>query len=168
MSNFESTVSTKNTLVKFYQEWCGHCKNMKPTYDQLSKEYYNNAGVVIADVNCGSEPELCEAYGVTGYPTIKYWVKGEENDYGGGRDYDSLKTFAQETLEVKCDINNSASTCSERALKYIAKMSMKLDSAIAKEIHRLNGMKDDSMKVELKHWVNERLRILRMLKGEEL
>lgn len=73
---------------------------MKPTYDQLSKEYYNNAGVVIADVNCGSEPELCEAYGVTGYPTIKYWVKGEENDYGGGRDYDSLKAFAEETLEV--------------------------------------------------------------------
>ncbi|GMI10864.1 hypothetical protein TrVE_jg626 [Triparma verrucosa] len=167
MSNFESTVSTKNTLIKFYQDWCGHCKNMKPAYDQLSSEYSDDSNVVIADVNCGTEPELCEANEVTGYPTIKYWVKGSENSYNLGRDYSSLKDFVSSTLIIKCDINSSAQTCSDKALKYIAKMSMKSNEDVDNEVKRLEGMEGNSMKAELKNWLKERLGILKQLRGDK-
>ena len=52
------------------------------------------------------QDDLCSAHDVRGYPTIKYYVNGVEEAYNGGRSYDDLKRFVQDTLEVKCDIDN--------------------------------------------------------------
>ena len=101
MENFESSVTAKNAIVKFYQPWCGHCKSMKPDYDRLSDEYRTSENVLIADVNCGDEDALCEANDVRGYPTIKYYLNGQEDAYEGGRSYDDLKQFVQDKLEVR-------------------------------------------------------------------
>merc|ERR1712151_1361594 len=38
--------------------------------------------------------ELCNSVGVRGYPTIKHGDPNDMQDYKGGRDYDSLKKFA--------------------------------------------------------------------------
>ena len=101
MESFESSVTSKNALVKFYQPWCGHCKSMKPDYDRLSAEYGSSENVLIADVNCGEEDALCAASDVRGYPTIKYYVNGEEEDYQMGRTYEDMKQFVKDKLEVR-------------------------------------------------------------------
>ena len=45
---------------------------MKPAWDSLAQEYKNSDKVVVADVDCTAEgKDLCERFGVQGFPTIK-------------------------------------------------------------------------------------------------
>ena len=46
--------SGNNGIIKFYQDWCGHCKRMKPDWDALANEF----GDVIMDVDCGDQKEV--------------------------------------------------------------------------------------------------------------
>ncbi|KAG7355951.1 thioredoxin [Nitzschia inconspicua] len=140
---------------------------MKPAWDQLGDEYAASSSVVIADVDCtASGEELCESFEIRGYPTIKYFLDGDSKgqDYQGGRDFDSLKTFVEENLEVKCDVRNPTE-CSEKEKSYIEKMKAKSKDDRVKQIIRLEGMVGESMKADLKTWLRQRLHILRSLDG---
>lgn len=99
-------------------------------------------------------------------PTIKYFVDGDSKgeDYQGGRDFDSLKSFVEETLEVKCDVK-SPTECSEKEKAYIDKMKAKSKDDRVKQIARLEGMAGESMKADLKAWLRQRLHILRSLEA---
>ena len=69
--NFASSTAGKNALVKFYAPWCGHCKKLKPIFDQLAAEYAGHASVLLGDADCtASAQSLCTAQGVSGYPTL--------------------------------------------------------------------------------------------------
>ncbi|KAL3910453.1 MAG: hypothetical protein SGILL_007683 [Bacillariaceae sp.] len=143
---------------------------MKPAWDQLGDEYAASSSVLIADADCTeSGEELCEKFEIRGYPTIKYFLDGDAKgeDYQGGRDYDSMKQFVEETLEIKCDIKDPAE-CSDKEKAYIEKMKAKSSGDRTKQIDRLEGMAGDSMKAELKAWLNQRLHILRSLSEAEL
>lgn len=138
---------------------------MKPAWDQLGGEYAGSSSVLIADVDCTADgEELCSKFQIGGYPTIKYFVDGdmEGQDYQGGRDFDSLKSFTEENLEVKCDISNPVD-CSDKEKGYIAKMKAKSAEDRSSQITRLEGMQGSSMKPELKQWLVQRLRILKAL-----
>lgn len=109
---------------------------------------------------------------VRGYPTIKYFSDGDADgqDYQGGRDFDSLKQFVDENLEAKCNVED-LSECSEKEKTYIVKMKMKSEEDVKKQLDRLTGMQGESMKAELKRWLNQRVAILKSLssgKEEEL
>ena len=52
MDNYESLVLGKNAFVKFFAPWCGHCKGMKPAWDQLGGDYAGSSSVVVADADC--------------------------------------------------------------------------------------------------------------------
>ena len=77
---------------------------MKPAWDQLGDEFASSETVLIADVDCTVEVELCKQYGVTGYPDIKYFdaVARVVAEYGGARDFESMKKFANENLQPSC------------------------------------------------------------------
>jgi len=82
---------------------------MKPAWDKLGDEYKNSKTVVIADVDCTKHQDLCQKYGVQGYPTIKYFTGATAatgDDYQGGRDYDTLSKFAKESLGPSCGAEN--------------------------------------------------------------
>jgi hypothetical protein len=63
-------------------------------------------------------------YGVDHYPYLTYFLNGDEKDkdYEGRRNLDSLKAFAKENLEFKCD-PGKPSECSEKEEGYIKKMN---------------------------------------------
>jgi hypothetical protein len=88
--------------------------------------------------------------------------KGE--DYKGGRDFESLKSFVEETLEVKCDVKNPTE-CSDKEKAYIEKMNSSSKDVRMKQITRLEGMAGESMKADLKTWLRQRLHILRSLEA---
>jgi len=72
----------ENTLVKFYAPWCGHCKSMAPEYLEASNVI---EGAKLAEVDVTVEAALGEEYGIKGFPTLKYFSKGNVIDYDGGR-----------------------------------------------------------------------------------
>merc|ERR1712137_1410397 len=79
----------------------------KPDWDKLMKEYKGKATALVADVDCTAEGKpLCDANGVQGFPTIKYGDPSALEDYQGGRDFDSLKSFAEESLKPMCSPTN--------------------------------------------------------------
>jgi len=80
---------------------------MKPDWDKLMEEFKDSSTSLIADVDCTeSGKDLCETHGVKGFPTIKHGDPGDLKDYEGGRDFDSLKTFASENLGPQCGPDN--------------------------------------------------------------
>mmetsp|Transcript_16886 Transcript_16886/g.48926 ORF Transcript_16886/g.48926 Transcript_16886/m.48926 type:complete len:197 (+) Transcript_16886:79-669(+) len=157
----------KNGFVKFFAPWCGHCKAMKPAWDSLGEEFADSKSVVIGDVDCTSDSakDLCEKYGVRGYPTIKYF-NGETGEdgaaYSGGRDLDSLKAFTLETLSAKCLVDDTEA-CSEKETGYITKMKAASADDVKAQLTRLQGMKGNSMAPDLKKWLNQRINILEQL-----
>jgi len=82
---------------------------MKPAWDKLGDEFADSQTVIIGDVDCTIEKDLCSRFGVRGYPTIKYFTGSTASDgdkYEGGRDFDSLLKFASESLGPSCSPDN--------------------------------------------------------------
>ena len=104
--NFDSVVikSGKPALVEFFAPWCGHCKNLAPVYEEVANAFsYAADKVVVAKVDADNHKELGKRFGVSGFPTLK-WFDGKSDqpsDYQSGRDFDSLTSFIQEKSGVR-------------------------------------------------------------------
>jgi len=139
---------------------------MKPAWDKLGDAFKGSSSVVIGDVDCTAGGEsVCGQNGVSGYPTIKYFTaetgkKGE--DYSGGRDFDSLKKFTEETLAKKCDVATKED-CNDKAKAYIDKQGSKDVDKLQAEAKRLEGMIGGDMNDEKRIWVGQRIAILKDL-----
>lgn len=75
--NFKSEVidSDKVALVDFWAEWCGPCKQIAPTLEEISNEMSDE--VVIAKHNIDNEPNTPTKYGIRGIPTMLLFKDGE-------------------------------------------------------------------------------------------
>lgn len=106
--NFDAVIGKgKPGLVEFFAPWCGHCKNLAPTYEQLADAFsHAKDKVVIAKVDAdGAGRPLGQKYEVSGYPTLKWFdEKGNAEAYEGGRDLDALATFVSKKSGVKSNI----------------------------------------------------------------
>jgi len=70
-------------------------------------DFKDSKTALVADVDCTAEGKpLCDSNGVKGFPTIKYGDPNNLEAYEGGRDYDSLKEFADENLGPSCSPAN--------------------------------------------------------------
>jgi protein disulfide-isomerase-like protein len=96
-TNFESVAYDENkaVFIEFYAPWCGHCKSLAPAWDKLGEAFADRDDIVIAKSDATANE--FDGVEVSGFPTIKYFPKGERKivDYSGGRDFDSLKKFVE-------------------------------------------------------------------------
>ena len=77
---FESEVlkQTKLVLVDFWAEWCGPCKQIAPTLEELAEKYSENLSVCKVDVD--SNRELALQYNVRSIPSLMIFKNGEMVD----------------------------------------------------------------------------------------
>jgi len=63
----------------------GHCKALAPEYEEAATTL-KEKNIKLAKVDCTEEAELCQSYGVEGYPTLKVF-RGADNvtPYSGAR-----------------------------------------------------------------------------------
>jgi len=107
---------------------------MKPAWDKLMEEFKDSKTALVADVDCtASGKELCSDVGVRGYPTIKYGDPNNLEDHKGGRDFDSLKKFAEENLGPTCGPAN-LDLCDDEKKALIEKLSKMSDSDLLSAI----------------------------------
>ena len=73
-----SKLNKDKQLVLFYANWCGHCKTMKPLWDDASQEV-GNEKMIKVDVGEGTseQKKMMEKYDVQGFPTILVFENGE-------------------------------------------------------------------------------------------
>mgnify|MGYP004001566785 CR=1 FL=1 len=75
--SFEKDVikASTPTVVDFWAEWCGPCKQIGPVLEEISDEMKDQ--VVIAKHNIDEEPNTPTKYGVRGIPTMLLFKEGQ-------------------------------------------------------------------------------------------
>ena len=73
---FDSEVlkSSVPVLVDFWAEWCGPCKMIAPTLDEVAKEY--SGRLKVAKVNVDQNQGIPPKYGIRGIPTLILFKNG--------------------------------------------------------------------------------------------
>lgn len=96
----------KTVWIKFYAPWCGHCQKLDPIWRQVGNEWKNHPQGVIGEIDCTTGPEIerwcSREMGILGFPTLLYGDPSHGGaflvEYNGDKDYESLSSFANETL----------------------------------------------------------------------
>ena len=74
--NYESEIlnSDKKVLLDFWASWCGPCRMIAPTIDEVANE---RTDIKVGKVNVDEEPELAKQFGIVSIPTLVIMKDGK-------------------------------------------------------------------------------------------
>ncbi|XP_064520273.1 sulfhydryl oxidase 1 [Pseudopipra pipra] len=68
--------SSSAWAVEFFASWCGHCVHFAPTWRALAHDIREwRPAVILAAIDCADEDnqQVCSDFGITGFPTMKFF-----------------------------------------------------------------------------------------------
>lgn len=73
--NFQQEVASGTVVVDFWAPWCGPCRVVSPTIDQLAEEY--NGKVKVGKMNVDENPQIAGEFGIMSIPTVMIFKDGQ-------------------------------------------------------------------------------------------
>ncbi len=65
-------------MVDFWAVWCGPCRMIAPTIEELAKEYAGK--IKVGKLNTDENPEVATKYKIMGIPTVMFFKDGQKVD----------------------------------------------------------------------------------------
>jgi thioredoxin len=69
-------------IIDFYADWCGPCKRLAPTVEQIAKDYKGK--IKVYKVNVDEQQELAGAFGIQGIPAVLFCPQTEKPQMSTG------------------------------------------------------------------------------------
>ncbi len=70
--------STGVVMVDFWAVWCGPCRIIAPTVEELAKEY--SGKIKVGKLNTDENPDVASKYKIMGIPTVMFFKNGQKVD----------------------------------------------------------------------------------------
>lgn len=83
-------------VILFKADWCGHCKNFKPTWEKISEMYKSKYNFITYDAD--TQTNKLKEYKVDAFPTILVKISNTSNNvisYDGDRSFEDFNNFLQ-------------------------------------------------------------------------
>jgi protein disulfide-isomerase A6 len=89
-------------FVKFYSTYCGNCISIAEDFSDASTRL---SAVLFAGVNCPQSGDICDKYGVDGFPVLRYYPANNHTgfDYDGPQVVDDFVSFIQNETNIKAE-----------------------------------------------------------------
>jgi len=80
-------------MVDFYADWCGPCKMMAPSVDQLAAE--NQGKLLVAKLDTDRSPRTAQSFNIRNIPTVVVFENGKEaRRQSGAMAFNALRQLA--------------------------------------------------------------------------
>lgn len=87
----------KPAIVDFYADWCGPCKMIAPTLEEIAKEY--DGKLYVYKVNIDDNKAIAEAFKISAIPTLLFIpMQGEPKTEVGMMTKEGLEKIIKESL----------------------------------------------------------------------
>jgi len=132
----------KPVIVDFYADWCGPCRRVAPTLDELAKDYEGK--LIIYKVNTEKNPNISRAFGISGIPAFLFIPKtGTPRMASGALPKETFVRAITEILKVRTEIQEKPKK--EQTKKELTKKEQRKNKRKQRKIEKKQEKQEETI-----------------------